>query len=229
MINFDQESFNNFIIDNNVVGFKEDPFTLKSGRKSHWYVNWRTVSNDAFLLDQLSDFVLFYVKNQDFVPDVFYGVPEGATKLGVITQYKWAKMSTNFSKGSDIIAMGRGKPKDHGDPKDRYFIGEPQGKIIILEDVTTTGGSLLDTIDFIQEMGSSNILAAIGLTNRMEVRDDKKSVKEAVEEKGVTYFSLSNAFQILPEAYKKLNPGEKIARAIEEEFQQYGVKPITLR
>jgi orotate phosphoribosyltransferase len=40
--------------------------------------------------------------------------------------------------------MGRAKPKDHGDPKDRYFVGEPGGKVVILEDVTTTGKSLIE-------------------------------------------------------------------------------------
>ena len=35
--------------------------------------------------------------------------------------------------------MGRAKPKQHGSPEDKYFVGEPNGKIVVLEDVTTTG------------------------------------------------------------------------------------------
>ena len=92
--------------------------------------------------------------------------------------------------------MGRAKPKDHGDPKDRYFVGSPTGNICILEDVTTTGGSLIDCIKHLQEMGH-HICAAIGLTNRDEFRDDKKTVKEALSDLGVPYYEMSNAKTLL--------------------------------
>jgi hypothetical protein len=63
----------------------------------------------------------------------------------------------------------------------------------------------------------------------MELRDDEQSVQAAVESKGVPYHALSNAFQLLPEAYKRLNPGENIAKAIEEEFERYGIEKLRLK
>jgi len=45
-----------------------------------------------FLSDKLSDYVMAFVEDSGLQPDCFYGVPEGATKLGIITQYKWAKI-----------------------------------------------------------------------------------------------------------------------------------------
>ena len=123
--------------------------------------------------------------------------------------------------------MGKGKPKDHGEPKDRFFLGQPKGKIIILEDVTTTGSSLLETIDNLKQT-EAQIIAAIGLTNRMELRDDGKSVKEAVEEKGVPYLQMSNALELLPLAYQKFKPKEEIAKKVKEEFQEFGVKKLKL-
>lgn len=226
MENFNQEEFNEFVVKNNVIGFFENPIKLKSGRISNWYVNWRI--NDVFLIEKLSDFVIKFTQDLGLNPDCFFGVPEGATKLGIITQHKWAKQSPNYGQESHILPMGRGKPKEHGDIKDRYFVGEPKGKIILLEDVTTTGGSLLTTIDSLQQAGFS-IMAAFGLTNRMEIREDGKSVKQVIEAKGVPYYSLSNAIQLLPKAYKKLNPGEEIGRAIESEFEKYGVEKIKLK
>ncbi|MDP3639632.1 MAG: hypothetical protein Q8R53_00320 [Nanoarchaeota archaeon] len=228
MNSFNQGYFNRFVLDNNIVGFFKEPITLKSGRMSNWYVNWRDVAEDVFLLDQLTDYVIAFTQDRGLEPDCFYGVPEGATKLGVLTQYKWAKESPHYAPHSHALPMGRGKPKDHGTPKDKYFVGEPRGKTIILEDVTTTGGSLLTTIDSLTEL-EIPIIAAFGLTNRMELRDDGQSVQKAVESKKVQYHPLSSAHQLLPEAYKRLNPGEQIARAIEEEFEKYGVEELKIR
>lgn len=225
--NFNQEEFNSFVLENNVVGFFENPIKLKSGRMSNWYVNWRNVAGDVFLLDKLTEYVINFTKDLGLEPDCFYGVPEGATKLGILLQYKLAKNSPDYNIGSHVLPMGRGKPKDHGDIKDRFFVGEPKGKTIIIEDVTTTGGSLLSTIDDLKEAGVS-VISAFCLTNRMELRDDGKSVKETVESKGFEYHALSDALSLLPQVYNKLNPGEKIAGEIEKEFEKYGVKKIKL-
>ena len=227
MAKFNQQEFNRFILENKVIGFFEKPIILKSGRLSHWYVNWRNVTEDVFLTDQLADMVITFVESLGIKPDCFYGVPEGATKLGVILQYKWARNSPDYKAGSHILAMGRSKPKDHGELKDRFFIGQPKGKVLIIEDVTTTGSSLLETIDTLN-LAKTQIIAAIGLTNRMELRDDGQSVKEAVEKKGVTYYQMSDALELLPLAYRKLKPGEEIAKKVEEEFEKYGVKKLKL-
>lgn len=228
MNRFNQEQFNSFILDNDIVGFFEQPIKLKSGRMSNWYVNWRNVAEDVFLLDKLTDYIIAFTKDLGLEPDCFYGVPEGATKLGVLTQYKWAKESPNYAPHSHALPIGRGKPKEHGALKDKYFVGEPRGKTIVLEDVTTTGGSLLTTLDRLTEI-EIPIIAAFGLTNRMELRDDGQSVQRAVQSRNVPYYALSNALQLLPKAYKKLNPGEQIAKAIEEEFEKYGVEKLRLR
>lgn len=227
MTKFDQKQFNEFIIEQNVVGFFEKPITLKSGRISNWYVNWRNVAEDVFLLDKLTDYVINFIEDLELKPNCFYGVPEGATKLGILTQYKWAKKQLDYKSGIYTLSMGRGKIKDHGDPKDKYFLGIPKGKIIILEDVTTTGGSLLETIDSLLEINVS-VVAAIGLTNRNELRDDKRSVQEAVEKKGIPYYAMSNALDLLPKIYKNLQSKGNIAKFVEEYFEKYGVEKINL-
>jgi orotate phosphoribosyltransferase len=224
---FRKEDFRKFILENGVVGFFSEPITLKSGRKSSWYVNWRTVARDDFLTDQLSDYVLAFARAQGLCVDCFYGVPEGATKLGILTQYKHAMESDTFTAGSHPLAMGRSKPKEHGAPEDRFFVGMPRGNTIVIEDVTTTGGSLITTIQQLQE-ARIVVTAAIGLTNRMELRDDRTSVADAIAALGVTYLHMSDATELLPEAYQKLQPGEAIALAIEEEFARFGIKPLRL-
>jgi len=222
-----KEDFIEFILKNEIIGFFKEPIKLKSGRLSYWYVNWRNVAEDVYLTDKLTDFILDFVKDLDLSINCFYGVPEGATKFGVICQYKWAKNQSNFKKGSYPLSMGRARPKEHGDPKDKYFLGTPSGKVVILEDVTTTGGSLLETIEKLKEI-DVDIIAAIGLTNRNEIRDDHKSVEYAIAENDIKYYAMSDAIELLPKIYKKLNPGEKIGKEIEKYFTKYGIRELKL-
>lgn len=222
-----KEEFYNFIISNNIFGFFKTPLKLKSGRNSYWYVNWRNVAEDVYLIDKLSDFVINFIKTLNLNPNCFYGVPEGATKLGIITQYKWAKIQSNYDRGVYSLSMGRAKPKEHGDPKDKHFLGVPEGKVVVLEDVTTTGGSLLETINKLMEIGVQ-IVAAVGLTNRNELRDDKRTVEEVINDKGIKYFAMSDSIEILPRIYKLLKPSEIIAEHIENYFKKFGIKEVNL-
>ena len=215
------QKFNDFIIKNNIVGFFEEPLKLKSGRMSYWYINWRNVAQDVYLIDQLTDYLLSFVDYLNLDLTCFYGVPEGATKLGIITQLKWAKLQDDFLPNNYTLPMGRGKPKEHGDPKDKYFLGIPRGKVVILEDTTTTGESLLDCINSLDKI-NVKIVAAIVLTDRNEYRDDKRTVEDLIAALGIKYYAMSNATEILP----RLNPNDHIAKKIEEYFKIYGTKPI---
>ncbi|MFX1478670.1 MAG: hypothetical protein ACFFCI_11130 [Promethearchaeota archaeon] len=219
----EKDNFHNFILKNNVIGVFEEPLKLKSGRLSYWYVNWRNISEDVFLLDRLTDYLISFVKYLNLTPNCFYGVPEGASKLGIITQYKWAKKQADYGSRAYSLSMGRGKPKEHGEPKDRYFLGLPRGNVIILEDVTTTGGSLLTTIKKLKEL-NVNIIATIGLTDRNELQDDGRNVTEIILEEGIHYYAMSNAIDLLP----NIKVEKSIAEKIEADFKKFGIREIKL-
>ena len=225
---FDQHLFNQFILDCNIIGFYQEARILSSGRSSHWYTNWRTVSNNAFLLYELTDYVINFCHDNEILPDCFYGVPDGATKLALFTQNKWI----HLYKKTPILPMGRVKEKRHGDPKDKYFIGEPQGNVVILEDVSTTGDSMINEFHKIFELNSQRtstyILHAISLTDRMEKRDDGHTVQSALAQFDVPYNCLSNALDILPLAVEKYKPTPEIIKAIEKEYEKYGVERLVL-
>lgn len=222
-MSFDREEFRDFALERDVVGFYEDPITLSSGRESHWYVNWRDVVSDAHGLERTTDFILDLTDDLDLEPDCFYGVPEGATKLGVLTQYRWAAAEEDYGPGSHVVPMGRGESKDHGEEGDREFVGAPEGDVVILEDVTTTGGSLLEEIRNLRRPGSE-VVAAMVLTDRNERTDNGDTVREAVEGRGVDYHALSEGRELLPAAYRQQRPGRMIGRAIEESLRAQGTE-----
>ncbi|MCK4552607.1 hypothetical protein KAT80_00185 [Candidatus Pacearchaeota archaeon] len=217
MKHFNQEEFNNFVLENNVYSFGN--FTLSSGRQSYFYTNWRKVFTDPWLADKLTDYILDFAKDKKLEVDTFLGVPEGASLIGAFTQDKYAKQSENYSKGSHILSMARKIPKNHGDPVDCYFIGKPRNKICVIEDVATTGRSLSKFLKHLREL-NLDISDIITLTNRMQKTTDNLSVKEFIENKGYKFHEMSSSLNILPKAYKNLG------KQLEKEFEKYGIEKI---
>jgi len=227
---FSQDDFNDFVVDSGVIGLFDEPVKLKSGRMSCWYVNWRTVMEDAYLanclIGQVHEFVWERLPNAQ----AFYGVPEGATKLALLAQMEWARSRGDFVAGSYSLSMGRGKPKEHGDLKDRFFLGVPKGNTVVLEDVTTTGGSLIESVKSL-ELVKAKVIAAVGLTDREEVRDDGGTVAQKLSEMGIMYYSMSRATELLPIVFarKKGLVPQRIRSEVEGYFDKYGAKKLVLK
>jgi len=210
-MSFDEEEFIRFALENNVVVFRETLVKLSSGRLSHLYINWENVTYDVFLTKKLINFIFQFTKDRGLNPSTFYGVPEGATKLGILTQYEWATQSGEYGRKNYVLAMGRGgEPKEHGMEKDRVFLGKPIRDTIILEDAVSRGKSLSDVIEKVQNPETS-VIAAISLTDRSGMRKF-----------GVPYHTLSNVRDLFREGCKKLNPSRKIIQSIEKEFEDLG-------
>jgi len=222
---WNQKQFDDFVVNVGVPSFSENNIKLKSGRMANWYINWRI--EDAFLLNILVNNVLEFAQEKGLEPDTFYGVPEGATRLGVLVQDKWAKMQDNYGPGSHVIAMGRGLVKEHGDPKNKYFVGMPIGDTVVIEDVTTTGGSGLNTLDFLLET-DVKVVGFISLSNRNEVRDDGYTVPQIMDKKGIKYYAMSEAINLMPKAAKKQNPPTDWLKKTEAYSEKYCTEKFRL-
>ena len=223
-----KDTLEELILDHEIIGFFEEAITLKSGRKSHFYVNWRKATNDAWLLDKTTDHLISFLNSAPFDWDCIYGVPEGATKLAILTAFKWAIRQENFAPGNATIPMGRAKPKAHGQAKDKFFIGEPKGQTVVIEDTATTGLSLLNTLTHLTELGI-DVSAVVTLTDRMENRDDGQNVQQAVHSQfnnKIQYHTLTRATELLPLAAKNHPPSTKVLEALSKEFEQYGSQQI---
>jgi orotate phosphoribosyltransferase len=220
-MSFDREAYDRFLVDNGCIGFFDPPITLKSGRPGHWYANMRRLMDSRDLVDRTVQFMRDFLYDAGIDFDYPIGVPEGATKLGTFLSYALDKN----------IVMARGRVKGHGASIDRRFIGPVQegDNICPIEDVTTTGGSLITFIEDLRDSGLY-VASAIALANRLErvTDDDPRGVPDVLREMEVSYHSLTDARTVLPLAYGILKPGEEVGRRIEDYFRRYGTVDMSL-
>jgi orotate phosphoribosyltransferase len=160
-------------------------------------LNCRRLSQSASVLSDSAQYVVDFLKRQKLLAtkiDAIIGVPEGATALGnEISRMLIARKQLT----SDRLYFVRVKPKSHGDPANRFWTnGNVPKRVILLEDVTTTGGSAVDLIKNLRESGVK-VVAIIGLLN-YEYRVNSKTVLENFAEVGVPYYSLTTARKLLP-------------------------------
>src|SRR6266704_526188 len=128
--------------------FGRGEITLASGRKSDFYFNLKPTMLDpegATLLAELT-YEALKDDNLDFVG----GLEMGAVPLaGAIAQLSWIK-------GHPIAAFFvRKKPKEHGA---RLAVEGLAKGVVIVEDVTTTGGSALKAVEAVREAGGEVVL-----------------------------------------------------------------------
>src|SRR3954463_2785452 len=135
--------------------FGRGEITLASGRKSDFYFNLKPTMLDpegAALLAELT----FEALKEDRL-DYVGGLEMGAVPLaGALAQLSWLK-------SRPIAAFFvRKKPKEHGAKLavEGLAKGETlQGKrVVIVEDVTTTGGSAIKALDAVREAGGEVVL-----------------------------------------------------------------------
>ena len=167
--------------------FGRGEITLASGRKSDFYFNLKPTMlhpEGAALLAELT-----YEALKGDRLDYIGGLEMGAVPLaGAIAQL-------SFIKGQPIGAFFvRKKPKEHGArlSVEGLAKGETlQGKrVVIVEDVTTTGGSALKAVESVREAGGE-----IALVFTMVDRDE--GATEAFAAAGVPFRALFKAGEFL--------------------------------
>ncbi len=168
MPKFNKQEFHTFLLQNQVVGLVPDGITLKSGRISYWYANCRNLTDQVGKAQTLVRYLLDFVQDENLDFDFFYGVPEGITKLSILANYIHGQ---NCNNPGQPLVMGRSQPKPHGDPKDRFFIGPVrQGhRVIVIEDVTTTGESLLKALEIINSAGLKIVKGLVKKTSFISI------------------------------------------------------------
>lgn len=206
---FKKEQFIKFFINNGGVSFFDKKIKGKYSKKpSLIYFNWRTITEDVYNLEKCADYVISYVKSKKLSPDCFLGVPEGASKLAIIMQYKWAKNSRKYRGGSHVVSLVRGKLKKYGMPKDREFLGIPKGKVCLVEDIVFRGEGLKDTIKKLKKIKIVPYVVVV-LCDRTN-EENKTKLLKFLSKRKIKYYAITHEKEVIEKTIKMLKPSQKV-------------------
>jgi orotate phosphoribosyltransferase len=151
-------------------------FILASGATSSYYLDVKSAMTDPALLNLVCREIA-----KRFPSDIVAGVAVGGVPLAVGVSLA----------GKRPYAIIRSSEKDHG--KSGRLIGDVKGKeVILVEDVTTSGGSALYGIKALREAGAS-------ISVVITVVDREQGASDALARVNVTLHALVKASEITRE------------------------------
>ncbi len=220
-----KKEFIEFMVDCQVLKFGD--FVTKSGRKTPFFVNTGFYRTGA-QLRRLGQYYAEAVNSTfglDF--DVLFGPAYKGIPLSVA-----ATIAISEKYGQDIrYCSNRKEVKDHGDKG--ILLGSPINdgdRVVIIEDVTTAGTSIEETLPIIKAQGDVNPIGLVVSVDRMERGKGTKSALSEIEEKyGLKTTAIVTMAEVVEHLYNKEYKGnviidDKLKAAIDAYYEQYGVK-----
>ena len=173
------KEFATFLHQKGIIKFGN--FTLASGKKSSYYVDLRLVPSYPHqfrtMIKYLQNNIAESVGLNSF--DSLVSVPTGGLVIASALAIETVKP----------LIYVRSKPKDYGTSKSIEGQIQEGMKVVMIDDVATTGGSVINAIKSLKE-ANITIEDAYVIVNRMEGAD------EALKELGVKLHSITNIIQI---------------------------------
>ena len=173
------KEFATFLHEKGAIKFGD--FTLSSGKKSSYYVDLRMVASFPHqfrkMIKHLQNQIIEKVGLENF--DYIVSIPTGGLVIA---------SSLAFEIVKPLIYV-RNKPKEYGTSKSIEGFIERGKKVLMIDDVATTGGSIISAIESLKEAGII-VSDAFVIINRME------GATESLEAKGVRMHQLTDIFEI---------------------------------
>ena len=160
----------------------DDPFTWASGIKSPIYCDNRLTLSAPKVRDEIENGLVQIIKENYPEAEILMGTSTAGIPHAAITADKMN------------IPMGyvRGSSKDHGRKNQIEGKLEKGQKVVVIEDLISTGGSVIDVVNVLREAGAEVLGIASIFTYNMQKSKDR------LEEANVKNISLSD-FDILVE------------------------------
>ena len=215
-----QEEFINFMLDSGALQFGQ--FTLKSGRISPFFVNTGAYVTGSQLW-QLGEFYAEAINDQideDF--NVIFGPAYKGIPLAVATT-----MVLSEKYGKEVrYCSNRKELKDHGDAG--ILLGSPitdGDKVLMLEDVTTSGKSMEETVPIVRAQGSVEIVGLMVSINRQEKgKGTESALTEIRKNFGFVGHSIVAMDEVIEYIYHKKLITDDIKSKLDQYYQLYGGK-----
>lgn len=221
-----KEEFIEFMVESDVLKFGE--FTLKSGRKAPFFMN-AGVFTTGSQLKRLGEFYARAIHDnygEDF--DVFFGPAYKGIPLTVATAIAFFELY-----GKEVrYCSNRKEMKDHGDVGIFLGSGIKEGdRVVIIEDVTTSGKSIDETYPIIQSQGNVEIAGLMVSLNRQEKGKGGEmcALDEIHQNYGIRTASIVTMDDVVERLYNRECQGkividDKLKASIDKYYETYGVK-----
>ena len=222
-----KQEFIEFMVESDVLKFGE--FTLKSGRKSPFFMNAGAYVTGSQLM-RLGEYYAKAIHEKygdDF--DVLFGPAYKGIPISVVTAVAFSKLY-----GKEVrYCSDRKEEKDHGADKGS-FLGsslKDGDRVVMIEDVTTSGKSMEETVPKVRGAANVEIVGLMVSLNRMEMGLGGKM--SALDEIRETYGFPTNAIvtmeEVVEHLYNKECQGkivinDEIKKAIDAYYEQHGCK-----
>lgn len=222
-----KQEFIEFMVDCDVLKFGE--FTLKSGRRSPFFMN----AGGYVTGSQLKKLGEYYAKaihhtyGDDF--DVLFGPAYKGIPLGVVTAVAYSELY-----GKEVrYCSDRKEEKDHGADKGSFLGSKLKDgdRVIMIEDVTTSGKSMEETVPKVKGAANVEILGLMVSLNRMEVgKGGQKSALDEIKDLyGFETAAIVSMKDVVEHLYDKEYKGrividDDMKAAIDAYYEQYGAK-----
>lgn len=222
-----KQEFIEFMVDCQVLKFGE--FTLKSGRKSPFFMN----AGGYVTGSQLSRLGEYYARaihdtyGDDF--DVLFGPAYKGIPISVVTAIAYSRLY-----GKEVrYCSDRKEEKDHGADKGSFLGSKLKDgdRVIMIEDVTTSGKSMEETVPKVKGAADVEIIGLMVSLNRMEVGlgGNKSALDEIREKYGFDANAIVSMAEVTEHLYNKPYKGniyidDTLKAAIDKYYEEYGVK-----
>ena len=216
-----KREFIEFMVESNVLKFGD--FTLKSGRKSPFFMNAGAYVTGS-QLKRLGEYYAHAIHDNfglDF--DVLFGPAYKGIPLAVTTA-----IALHDLYGKEVrYCSDRKEEKDHGADKGgllgtKLVDGD---RVVMIEDVTTSGKSIDETYPKVTGAADVEIKGLIVSLNRMEVgKGGVVTAQQEIQEKyGFPVASIVSMAEVI-EALDGTVITPELKAAIDAYYEQYGVK-----
>lgn len=220
-----KQEFIEFMVDCKALKFGD--FTLKSGRKSPFFMNAGAYVTGSQLmkLGECYAKAIHDTYGDDF--DVLFGPAYKGIPISVVTAVAYSQLY-----GKEVrYCSDRKEEKDHGADKGSFLGSKLQDgdRVIMIEDVTTSGKSMEETVPKVRGAANVEIVGLMVSLNRMEVGlgGQKSALEEITEKYGFPANAIVSMADVTEHLYNKPYKGEiyindDMKNAIDEYYKLYG-------
>lgn len=213
-----KQEFIRFLADCGVLKF--GTFRLKSGRIAPYFLNAGEYKTGA-QIKRLGEFYAACIRENDLDVQTLFGPAYKGVPLAIS-----AAVAMYEKYGCDVsFCFDRKEVKDHGEGG--MFVGkQPQDgeKIVIIEDVMTSGKALKEVLPKLRGAANVNITGMVITVDRMEkaLGSEKSAVQQAWAEEGVRVCSIVTIRDIIDALEEGIIEGKEHVPAIRAYLQEYG-------